>query len=148
MQINSRINAKVFAAALFAAASLGAQAANVVLTAHGVKAATGGFLYATLYCGEAGWLDPSRAVANVKAPVTGEDVTLNFENVAPGGCAVNLFHDENGNGKLDFSGGMISIPMEGVAVSNNATRMGPPHYKKAEFKVTGAEVKQDVKMNY
>ncbi len=135
-------------AVLLASAACCVQAATVLLTAHGVKAAVGGDIYATLYCGEAGWLDPSKAVATVKVLVRGEDVTLKFENVPNGGCAINLFHDENGNGKLDFSAGMISIPLEGVAVSNNATRMGPPHYKKAEFQVMGAEVKQDVKMNY
>jgi len=143
-----RIKSTLFAAALCAVAPFGAEAATVLLTAHGVKAAAAGFLYATLYCGEASWLDPARAVANVKGAVTGEDVTLKFENVAVGGCAINLFHDENGNGKLDFSAGMISIPMEGVAVSNNATRMGPPRYKKAEFQVKDAEVKQEVKMSY
>ena len=126
----------------------GAYAAGVEVTVQGVKASVGGTVYATLYCGEPNWLDPTKVTAQAQAPVTGETVVVRFENVAPGGCATNLYHDENGNGKLDLLRGPFPIPTEGVAVSNNAIRRGPPKYKQAEFQVKEPGVALEVKMNY
>ena len=136
------------AADVKATAAAPGQGATVLITARGVKVESGGTIYASMYCGEEGWLKDSAAFAHSEAKVTGPDVTVKFEKVTAPSCAINMYHDQNSNGKLDFTGGMISVPDEGVAVSNNATRMGPPRYKKAEFKIVAPETKQDVKMNY
>ncbi len=128
--------------------TLGAEAATVMVTVHGVNAGAGNMLYATLYCGEPTWLDPKQVFGNAQVAVTAETLVLRFENVTPGGCAMNLYHDENGNGKLDLLRGPFPIPNEGVAVSNNAIRRGPPRYKQAEFQVREPSVSIDVKMNY
>jgi uncharacterized protein (DUF2141 family) len=42
---------------------------------------------------------------------------------------VYVYHDENGNGKLD-TGGLLGLPTEGYAFSNDApARFGPPAIK-------------------
>ena len=56
--------------------------------------------------------------------------------VASGVYAVSVFHDENGNGKLDT--GFMGIPSEGFGASNDAPeKFGPPKYADARFAVTG-----------
>jgi uncharacterized protein (DUF2141 family) len=49
---------------------------------------------------------------------------------------VAVFHDENGNGKLDRN--FIGIPKEGVGASNNRRHaMGPPTWDESKFAVSG-----------
>ncbi len=43
---------------------------------------------------------------------------VSFDYLKPGKYAVKLFHDENGNGKMDTN--FLSIPTEGYGFSNNA----------------------------
>jgi uncharacterized protein (DUF2141 family) len=45
--------------------------------------------------------DASKAVAHQEVRITGAQATCNFEGVPPGQYAVAVFHDENGNGKMD-----------------------------------------------
>jgi uncharacterized protein (DUF2141 family) len=64
----------------------------------------------------------------------------------PGGYAIAIIHDENGNRKLDTFAG---IPREGVGFSKNPPiRFGAPSFRAARFAIDGASVRQDVKMKY
>lgn len=94
-----------------------------------------GQITALLYRGEAGFpAKEALALRRVSVRASPGSVTLRFAGVAPGSYAVTVYHDENGNGKLDSN--WIGIPKEPVAVSNNAKgRMGPPKYKDAMFTV-------------
>jgi uncharacterized protein (DUF2141 family) len=58
--------------------------------------------------------------------VESEEASVVIENIAPGEYAVSIFHDENGNYKLDTSG-TFNIPTEKTGFSNNArgTRGAP-----------------------
>jgi len=59
-------------------------------------------------------------------------VNATFSNLEPGTYAVSLFHDENGNQKLDKN--LLGIPSEGYGFSNNARRtLGPPNFSAAAF---------------
>jgi uncharacterized protein (DUF2141 family) len=54
------------------------------------------------------------------------------EQLPPGDYALLAYHDENGNGELDFR--PLGIPKEPVAVSNGANRLlGPPRFAAAKF---------------
>ena len=90
-----------------------------------------------LYAGGVGFPGkPDKAVAKVIVPIAGEAATCAFPNLAPGDYAIELFHDENGNGKLDT--GFLGIPTEGFGTSNDAPeKFGPPKYADARFTVTG-----------
>ncbi|MDC6383799.1 DUF2141 domain-containing protein [Flagellimonas taeanensis] len=62
-------------------------------------------------------------------------VTLDIEDLPAGEYALAVFHDENGNGKLDTN--WLGIPKEKVAFSNAKMKtFGPPKYKECAFKVT------------
>jgi uncharacterized protein (DUF2141 family) len=70
---------------------------------------------------------------------------LHFDELPVGNYALAIFHDENGNGKLDTR---LGIPMEGVGFSRNPhLTFGPPGFLAASFAVTG-EVSETVKLKY
>jgi uncharacterized protein (DUF2141 family) len=74
------------------------------------------------------------------------EVMLDFGAVQPGTYAISLFHDENGNGKLDTA---MMIPREGYGFSRDApVRMGPPRFASAAFTVGAGVSRQTLKMRY
>jgi uncharacterized protein (DUF2141 family) len=69
-----------------------------------------------------------------------------FTDLPSGDYAVALFHDENGNRKLDRLAG---IPTEGVGFSNNPRLMfGPPRFTQARFTLTNKPVDERVRLKY
>lgn len=59
---------------------------------------------------------------------------LQFEGAPPGSYAVMVFHDENGNGKLDKAAN--GMPLEGWGFSRNARgRFGPPAFQDARIEL-------------
>lgn len=61
-------------------------------------------------------------------------VQVEFTGVAPGRYAVQAWHDENDNGKIDRD--LLGIPSEGVGFSNDPViLLGPPSFKSASFPV-------------
>lgn len=62
-------------------------------------------------------------------------VSLEMQGFPSGEYALAVFHDENGNGRLDTN--WLGIPKEKVAFSNAKMKtFGPPKYKECAFKVT------------
>lgn len=86
---------------------------------------------------------PYSASAPAQSPVT----TVVVRNVPPGHYAAQLFHDENGNDKMDR--GLFGIPKEGVAFSHDALKgMSPPKWSDAEFVYPGGAQATQVRMRY
>lgn len=131
--------------AMPAAASLSLAAAaeiNVAVHVVGIEKPNGA-VYAGLY-DASGWKD-GHFIKAVHVPVTGGDVTFNLAAPAPGRYAIRLFHDLNGNGKLDKN--FFGIPEEPYAFSNNASgSMGPPNFDAAAFEVSAPGAKQEINM--
>jgi uncharacterized protein (DUF2141 family) len=78
--------------------------------------------------------DPDRfaAVALRANPAMKSAVVLT--NLDPGQYAIILFHDENGNGKLDKNA--LGVPTEPYGFSNNVRGfLGPPSFEEAVMKV-------------
>ncbi|MCS6807971.1 MAG: DUF2141 domain-containing protein [Bacteroidota bacterium] len=64
---------------------------------------------------------------------SGETV-LRFENVPAGEYAIALFHDENGNTKMDYN--FIGMPVERYGFSNNVrATLSAPDFSQAKFTV-------------
>ena len=60
---------------------------------------------------------------------------ISFDSIFPGKYAIQFFHDENENQKMDFS--LIGIPKEKFGSSNNVKPvLGPPKFKKMLFNLT------------
>lgn len=98
---------------------------------------TRGALFCRLFAGPDGF--PSKATyrAQVRVPITGTAASCTFPQLASGTYAAGVFHDENGNGKLDTN--FIGIPSEGVGVSNNKFPLiGPPSWNDARFHLSRA----------
>jgi|SRR5579884_628912 len=88
-----------------------------------------------------------RAFARTTATITAGHASCEFPDVPAGTYAISVFHDENGNGRLDTN--WLGIPREGVGASNNPKpRMGPPKFGAAKFQNSGASVDMQIIMHY
>ncbi|MBC8884551.1 DUF2141 domain-containing protein [Flavobacterium piscinae] len=66
--------------------------------------------------------------------ISNKEAVVEFDHLPSGEFAISLFHDENGNGKLET--GWFGIPKEDYACSNGAKGfMGPPKYSDAKFTI-------------
>jgi len=87
--------------------------------------------------------DPRALTRTVPAGAAG---SVRFEGVPPGEYALAVFHDENGNKKLDT---FLGIPREGFAFSRNPViRFGPPRFDQARFPVGAGIARMHVRMQY
>lgn len=79
-----------------------------------------------------------------EAPVKDGKSKIVFEDVPMGECAIKLFHDVNGNEKLDRN--VLGIPKEPYGFSNNARgKMGPPKYDRVKFQLDKDPMKIEIK---
>ena len=91
---------------------------------------------------------PDRAYRTMSVEITGKDQAVVFENLEYGEYAVSVLHDENKNGKMDFSWFRMR-PAEGTGVSNNAKgKMGPPEYSDAKFRLNTSSEAIKIALSY
>lgn len=124
-------------AAFFATSPAASARPSIKISVAGVANGEG-YLMAALY-DKAGWRGSALDRARIEARKG--TTTLSLEAPAPGTYGVKLFHDTNGNGKLDTN--LVGLPVEPVGFSNDAPlRFGPPDFDDAAFEVgaTGAEL--------
>jgi uncharacterized protein (DUF2141 family) len=67
-------------------------------------------------------------------------VLIKLQDLPEGSLALSVFHDVNGNGRLDSNA--MGMPKEPYGFSNNAAgNFGPPKFEKAQFEAkAGARV--------
>ena len=69
------------------------------------------------------------------SPVINYSARISFDSISTGKYAIQFFHDENENQKMDFS--LIGIPKEKFGSSNNVKPiLGPPKFEKMLFNLT------------
>lgn len=80
--------------------------------------------------------------------ITDMPMTFNFSNLTSGGYAIAVFHDSNGDSKLNRNS--LGMPTEGYGFSNNPvyTRTGPPRYGEAVFLLAGTQTTVKINMKY
>ena len=128
--------------------AVGAGAATLTVEVTGVRSAKG-TVQAALYpdANADRFLDLSASVARSLSKAKPGTVRVTFKNVKPGTYAVALFHDENGNGKLDATS--IGVPKEGAGFSRDARgTMGPPRFDRASFEVGAANKTITLRLSY
>lgn len=136
---------------IFLPVSLGAQEEHGVLRVEiaGIKPAQGGAIIAALYNGKENWLKKKKTYAIQTIVVTGDIALIDFADIAYSDAyALFIFHDANGNHKLDFRIFPVPRPREGIGVSNNAVRFGKPYYEKARFSVNNNQNLIHISMHY
>jgi len=115
--------------ALFASAAAGA--ADLKLRVDDVKSAEGKVMLAVYDSADSFLKKPAKTVSVAAATGT---VNVLIKDLPPGHYGIALFHDANGNGKMDRNA--MGIPLEDYAFSNNAQgMMGPPSFEQARFAV-------------
>jgi uncharacterized protein (DUF2141 family) len=82
---------------------------------------------------------------HVKAETDPQTVCLAVPK--PGGYAVAVFHDENGDGK--FNRNFLGIPTEGFGLSNNPPiHLGTPSFESVRFEAGDGQTTIHVRMHY
>lgn len=92
-----------------------------------------GSVFCDLYDNERGFPNkPAQALMRVKVQPERETATCVFPDVKAGRYAVAIWHDVNGDQKLDTN--WVGVPSEPVGASNNAKgKLGPPTFQEAAF---------------
>lgn len=102
-----------------------AGAATLVIRAEGVGSAPG-MLYVGI-CDRS--FEEATCPYRDRATARAGRVEFRVRNVQPGRYAIAVFHDTNGNGKLDRS--FIGLPQEPYGFSNDIGRRGFPNFEGA-----------------
>lgn len=110
-----------------------ASAAELTIDIKGILSDKGD-IHVALYDSAATWM--KKQVNGHKIAAKKDSVTLTIKDLPPGEYAISMYHDENGNGKMDSN--VIGIPIEPYAFSNDAMgSFGPPKFEQAKFKLEG-----------
>lgn len=88
-----------------------------------------------------------KAVKILRTNIKDKKAQIAFEKIPYGEYAFVVLHDENTNGKMDYSA--FGVPKEGYAFSNNARgTLGPPDYTDAAFKLDKPKITQAIEVGY
>jgi len=136
-----RFARRAFLLSSLLATTVGAQAAELSVVLHDVRAQTG-LIKIALVDSQAGWEGKAAPVQATGAPPSGGQATFVFEDLKPGAYAVLVTHDENGNGKLDSN--MIGMPVEAYGFSNNPRVMRKPTWDEARIEVGADDAAIDI----
>jgi uncharacterized protein (DUF2141 family) len=102
-----------------------------------------GKVFVALYNSEASFL--GKGFKSIMTSIVDSSCTVTFKDVPQGIYAISLYHDENGNNKMDTN--FLGIPKEDYACSNNAKGlMGPPKWEDAKFEVKNETINLTIKI--
>ena len=91
--------------------------------------------------------DQNASFKRTSNEIRGNSSSCEFSGVTDGTYAISVYHDENGNGRLDSN--FLGISKEGVGASNDAKgHLGPPKFKDAMFQMEGTSRSLTIHVNY
>ncbi len=91
--------------------------------------------------------ETSYAIQKIKGTALNGTVQMSFKSIPNGTYAIALFHDTNGDGKLNTN--FMGIPKEGYGVSNNAyNTFSAPDFKSSSFTHSSAHTELNIQMKY
>lgn len=121
-----------------------ATAGNLTIDVYDIRNADGRLLIAI--CESAHFLKPDCPYRR-SLPAAAGNLSTTFADVSPGRYAVQLFHDENANDKLDMDN--LGIPIEGIGFSNDAQgNFGPPSFESAAFEMGAGDKTLRIRITY
>ena len=131
----------VIAAAMMAAATT-AHAGTATLTVALDNLQPKGAVMAALYSNAGDYAADTNARFG-RVDVTGAQATITFADLPEGEYAIKMFHDLNGDGKMNTN--PFGMPVEPFAFSNNAVgNMGPAKWEAARFAVRAPATTQTI----
>lgn len=108
---------------------------TILVEVHNVASKNGNINLA-VYDSDETFLKFGEVVMTKSTPAQKGMVSLKLENIPDGEYALAVFHDKNGNDKLDTN--WLGIPKEKVAFSKSKMKtFGPPSYRECCFKLMG-----------
>ena len=136
----SIIAALVLAAAAIPTADAQNATGSIAIQLSGLQPQ--GQLMVQVFNSEAGYRGGQAVGANM-VQVTGDTAEIRFADLAPGQYAFRLFHDVNGDGRMNTN--PFGIPTEPYAFSNNAQgSFGPATWQQAVFTLNAGENVQQI----
>lgn len=112
------------------------ETARVRITVEGV-AGNEGFIRIALFSSKASFPDQKPFKTYSHSLKASEKVEVTFESIPFGEYAVAVYHDKNGNNKLDTN--FVGIPKEPYGFSNNHNpKLSAPDYDKAKVEIRQA----------
>lgn len=121
-----------FLLALFGIVTPGPTDGEIKVKVTGVNKKRGEVMLALFSSPKGFPYETSYAIQKQKGNAANGSVEVNFTNIKPGTYAIALFHDTNGDGKLNTN--FMGIPKEGYGVSNNTyNTFSAPGYKESSF---------------
>ncbi|HMA71911.1 MAG TPA: DUF2141 domain-containing protein [Xanthobacteraceae bacterium] len=134
------------AASCYALALTAAGAADLTVSVSGIRNASGS-VSAGIYNSESTFTKAPEAFALIRIKATPGTIGFTLHDLPPGRYAVAAYHDENGNGRLDFD--PTGVPTEGYGVSNNTRNpQAPPEFAKAAFELRDRSKSIAVNIDY
>lgn len=117
--------------------ALPALAADLDIEVRGLRSDQGKLFVAVHHAQEGvKFPDAAGMVAGLWRQATKGTLRFSLPDLPPGRYAVNAFHDENGNEKLDAN--LLGVPTEGYGFGNDAAgSFGPPAFDDAAVTVGG-----------
>lgn len=133
--------------ALFGCLSFTEGQAIIQLEVSGINSNKGEILVA-LYSSEKGFPnDASKAFKTAKAVPSDGKASFSFTQIPEGKYAIALFHDNNGDGKLNTN--FVGIPKEGYGVSNNVRNLfSAPGFEESSFRMGKSTVRLTINIQY
>ena len=108
-----------------------AGAGELTVNINDIEQGKGHLMIAVYASSEA--FNSNKPVKATKVKALNSKASVTFEQLPDGEYAIQMYQDENENGKFDMN--MMGIPKEGYGFSNNVGRFGKPNYQKAKFVV-------------
>lgn len=104
---------------------------NLTIEVRGIERPEGS-LFVAVYASEETFL--KKPLTGFRVEAKDSTVRIPCQGLPAGSYAISVFHDANGNGRLDT--GTYGIPLEKYGFSNDAEGvMGPPAYKDCRFEL-------------
>lgn len=118
---------------------------RLVVTIRDVRSALGNVRVA-LYREAETFRKEDRAARSISIAAAKGDAQAVFDGLAPGRYALMVYHDENGDDKLNLRFGMF--PSEGYGLSNNPKIIGPPKFDDSAFDLGGPQTATTISLSY
>jgi uncharacterized protein (DUF2141 family) len=120
---------------------------NLTVQVEGLKDQKGLLCY-KLFTGSQGFPDSNEKAAKKDCiKITEDPMKLTFKSLSAGSYAVAVFHDTNGDRKLNRNS--TGMPLEGYGFSNNPlVKTGPPKFGQAVFLVAGPDTNIRIQIRY
>ena len=121
----------------------GSTMAQLTVRVTGLQVATGQVLVG-LYDSEDGF-EAEQDMRGETVDVTGSEAEITFRNLPVGDYALKVFHDEDGDGKLDTT---LGIPSEPYGFSNNASDpFSAPEWDETRFTLPRGRMTQVIDLD-